>query len=27
MHINTVEFADAVAGHFVELLRRTGAPP
>jgi uncharacterized protein (UPF0261 family) len=27
MHINTVEFADAVAGHFVELLRRTGAHP
>ena len=27
MHINTVEFADVVAGHFVELLRRTGAHP
>jgi uncharacterized protein (UPF0261 family) len=27
MHINTVEFADVVAGHFVALLRRAGAHP
>jgi uncharacterized protein (UPF0261 family) len=27
MHINTVEFADAVAGRFVDLLRRTGVHP
>ena len=27
LHINTVEFADAVAGHFVDMLRRTGRHP
>jgi uncharacterized protein (UPF0261 family) len=27
LHINTVEFADAVAGHFVELLRNAGRHP